>query len=146
MTTKIVYTIGHSSHSLSDLIDVLIKLKIESLIDIRRSPKSIKNPQFNSDTFPTILYEQTKMNYFFKGDAFGGRRKRKKSLMDNNGLIDSELRAYADHMQTSNFIYSFNELLSLISSQNCLLMCSESDVNECHRSLLSDYLLLKGVD
>ncbi|UJR09868.1 hypothetical protein I4U23_014090 [Adineta vaga] len=135
----IIYTVGHSSHDFETFFSLLKRYHIEQIIDIRRSPRSIRYPHFNIDQ----LKHTCLLSYSFQGDILGGRRRRRKSLDNlNNGLIDSDSHAYADHMQCDEFQKVINNLVSLSSSSTLVLMCSENNPEQCHRSLLADYLCL----
>ncbi|CAF1075244.1 unnamed protein product [Adineta steineri] len=132
-----IYTIGHSSHDLLTFFSILKRYNIEEIIDIRRSPRSNHNPNFNIDE----LKEKCLLKYSFQGDILGGRRRRRKSLDNlNNGLIDSDSHAYADHMQRNEFKKCVNDLVLYSQSSSVVLMCSENNPEQCHRLLLADYL------
>lgn len=137
---QLIYTIGHSSHDFETFFSLLKRYDIEHIIDIRRSPRSTRYPHFNIDRFERTCL----LRYTFQGDILGGRRRRRrKSLGDlNNGLIDSDSHAYADHMQRKEFQQAVNDLVLQCSSSTLVLMCSENNPDECHRLLLADYLCL----
>jgi uncharacterized protein (DUF488 family) len=140
---QIIYTIGHSIHDLSTFFSILNRYNIQQIIDIRRSPRSTHNPHFNIDRLKDECLATTSFKYSFQGDILGGRRRRRKSLGNlNNGLTDSESHAYADHMQRIEFHQIVNDLVLSSSSSSLVLMCSENDPEQCHRSLLADYLSL----
>jgi uncharacterized protein (DUF488 family) len=141
----IIYTIGHSSHDLSTFFSILQRYNINEIIDIRRSPRSTHFSQFNIDQLKEECLSRSSFKYSFQGDILGGRRRRRKSLGNlNNGLLDSDSHAYADHMQRIEFHQTINELVlsSSSSSSSLVLMCSENNPQQCHRSLLADYLSL----
>ena len=119
---------------------LLERYHIDQIIDIRRSPRSTRFPHFNFDQFKDECLSRSCFKYLFLGDILGGRRQRRKSLGNlNDGLLDSDSRAYADHMQR----IEFQEIIpQLISSSSSVLMCSENNPEQCHRSLLADYLSL----
>jgi uncharacterized protein (DUF488 family) len=139
---RIIYTIGHSSHDLSTFFSRLESYNINEIIDIRRSPRSTHFPHFNQDHLTKECLQRSSIKYSFYGDILGGRRRRRqKSLGDlNNALLDSDSHAYADHMQRIEFQQILNELIS--SSSTLVLLCSENNPEQCHRSLLADYLCL----
>lgn len=89
---------------------------------------------------------RSSFKYSFYGDTLGARRRRRKSLDQlNNALVDSDARAYADHMQSIEFQQSIQQFLSRLSTSSpttLVLMCSESNPEQCHRSFLADYLTL----
>jgi uncharacterized protein (DUF488 family) len=139
----VVYTIGHSSHDQSTFFSLLKRFNIDQIIDIRRSPRSTRYPHFNIDQLKDECLSSSSFKYSFQGDILGGRRRRRQSLGDlNNGLSDSDTHAYADHMQRIEFHQIINELVLAARSSSLVLMCSENNSEECHRSLLADYLCL----
>ena len=134
---QLIYTIGHSSHDFETFFSLLKRYDIELIIDIRRSPRSTRYPHFNIDRLESIC----SLRYSFQGDILGGRRRRRKSLGDlNNGLIDSDSHAYADHMQRKEFQQAVNDLVSGCCSSGMVLMCWVSDREGCGRLLLADCL------
>jgi uncharacterized protein (DUF488 family) len=138
-----IYTIGHSSHDLLTFFSLLKRYNIQEIIDIRRSPRSTHYPHFNIDQLKEECQLRSSFKYSFQGDILGGRRRRRKSLGElNNGLTDSDSRAYADHMQRIEFHQIINELILSSLSSSLVLMCSENNPEQCHRSLLADYLCL----
>ncbi len=138
---QIIYTIGHSSHDLSTFFSRLNHYNINEIIDIRRSPRSTHFPHFNDEQLKQECLSRSSFRYSFYGDILGGRRRRRKSLGNlNNALLDSDSHAYADHMQRIEFQQTINQLVSLSSS--LVLLCSENNPEQCHRSLLADYLIL----
>ena len=140
---RIIYTIGHSSHDLSTFFSRLEFYNINQIIDIRRSPRSTHFPHFNQDELMKECLQRSTIKYSFYGHILGGRRRRNKSLGDiNNALSDSDSRAYADHMQRIEFHQILNEIVSSSSSSSLVLLCSENNPEQCHRSLLADYLCL----
>lgn len=141
--SNIIYTVGHSSHDLSTFFSILKRHNINEIIDIRRSPRSTHFPQFNIDQLKEECLSRSSFKYSFQGDLLGGRRRRCKSLKNlNNGLLDSDSQGYADHMQRIEFHQLIKELVVLSSSSSLVLMCSENNPVQCHRSLLADYLCL----
>ena len=135
---RTIYTIGHSSHDLTTFFSLLERYHIETIVDIRRSPRSTRFPHFNFECL-----SRSSFNYSFRGDTLGGRRRRRKSLNNlNDGLVDDDSHGYADHMQRIEFQQCVNELIASSSSSSVVLMCSENNPEQCHRSLLADYLVL----
>lgn len=136
---RTVYTIGHSSHDLATFFSLLERFHIDTIVDIRRSPRSTRFPHFSSECLSSSTF-----NYLFRGDILGGRRRRRKSLNHlNDGLLnDNDSHAYADHMQRIEFQQSVNELITSSLSSSLVLMCAENHPSQCHRTLLADYLVL----
>ena len=141
VTKNIIYTIGHSTHSLEEFLAMLQSFDIKILADIRSLPGSRKFPQFNQ--------EDLKISMPASGIAYihlpnlGGRRKVKKDTK-NTRWNNPSFRAYADYMETENFKNAVVTLEELALKQNTAMMCSEAVWWRCHRSMVSDYLKAKG--
>ena len=118
-----IYTIGHSSHDLTDFFALLNRYNINVIIDIRRSPRSTRFPHFNIDQIKDECLSRSSFKYSFHGDILGARRRRRKSLVNlNNALLDSDLQGYADHMQRIEFQQIVNELVLSSLSSSLVLM------------------------
>jgi uncharacterized protein (DUF488 family) len=141
MTT--VYTIGHSNRPIETFIALLREHDIELLVDIRTVPKSRHNPQFGQDRLPGSL-EEAGIRYQYMQDL-GGLRK---STADspNGGWRNTSFRGYADWMQTDQFASAVVDLIRLAESVRTAIMCAEAVPWRCHRSLVGDALLVRGVE
>jgi uncharacterized protein (DUF488 family) len=137
----IIYTIGHSTHSIDEFLKMLQSFEIKHLVDIRSFPGSKKFPQFNKENLEASLKEN-RIDYTHLKEL-GGRRKVKKDSMNNRWRNDS-FRAYADYMETENFESGITQLQAIASKQTTVYMCSEAVWWRCHRSMVSDYLKAKG--
>src|SRR5205814_7639363 len=135
-----MYTIGHSTRSLDEFIALLHENGIERLADIRRYPGSRRYPHFSKESLQRELPERG-IEYVHMAEL-GGRRK---PLPDspNRGLRNEQFRAYADYMATSEFRAAVDRLLA--SDKRTTFMCAEAVPWRCHRNLLSDELLRRGV-
>jgi uncharacterized protein (DUF488 family) len=138
-----IYTIGHSNRSLDALIDELLGAHIELVADIRRYPASRRNPQFNRDTLATALSQHGIAYHHFV--ELGGRRT-PEADSTNMALRDPGFRGFADYMGTSDFDVALDDLLTIAAKKRTAIMCAESVPWRCHRSLLSDALLARGVE
>jgi uncharacterized protein (DUF488 family) len=141
MTT--VYTIGHSNRPIETFIDLLREHDIQVLVDIRTVPKSRHNPQFGQDRLPDSL-AAAGIEYRYKQDL-GGLRKTS-AASPNGGWRNTSFRGYADWMQTDRFASAVVELIGLAEAQRTAIMCAEAVPWRCHRSLVGDALLVRGVD
>ena len=138
---QLIYTIGHSTRSLEQLVHLLRTNGVKRLADIRRFPGSRRHPHFSrealSRSLPAegIAYEHL--------ENLGGRRK---PLPDsqNVALENEQFRAYADHMATPEFRAAVDRLLS--GDLTTAYMCAEAVPWRCHRNLLSDELVRRGLD
>lgn len=137
-----IYTIGHSTRTLPELIAMLQGHGVTRLIDVRTVPRSRHNPQFNSDTLPQVLAEAG-IAYTHQPGLGGLRPKRKNSI--NTGWRNASFRAYADYMQTAEFTASLEEMLEIAAQESVALMCAEAVPWRCHRSLIADALLARGL-
>ena len=139
-----LYTIGHSNRSLEDFIGLLQSQGINVLVDVRSQPHSRRYPQFSMENLRTEL-EQANITYHWAGRQLGGMRKPISNSI-HTALQDESLRAYADHMETENFTRGAYQLIRLARQDVTAIMCAEKLPQNCHRSLLSDYLLLQDVE
>ena len=137
-----LYTIGHSTHSLEQFVELLQQHHIGVLADIRRFPGSRKFPHFNRENLAAALPEAGIEYYWL--EALGGRRKSKTVSSLNLGLRNESFRNYADYMLTEEFRSAIQQLLNLAADKPTAYMCSESVFWRCHRRLVSDYLLVQG--
>ena len=139
-----LFTIGHSTHPLDRFLAMLAQHGIEVLADIRRFPGSRKFPQFNQDNLASALPEAG-IEYCWL-EALGGRRRKKTDGSSKNlGLRNESFRNYADYMLTDEFRAGVEQLLEVASERPTAFMCSESVFWRCHRRLVADYLLVKGI-
>ncbi len=140
MTT--IYTIGHSTRSIDEFIDLLHQHQITQLVDIRTIPKSRHNPQFGEDELPKSLKGAGIEYVYLK--ALGGLRSGKKDSI-NDAWRNASFRHYADYMQTDDFVSGIDQLIKLAEVEVTAIMCAEAVPWRCHRSLVSDALLVRGI-
>lgn len=136
-----VWTIGHSTHPLEEFVDMLLSFEIEVVADVRSFPGSRRYPQFNKENLETSLPELG-FEYVHILDL-GGRRKVKPDSINTNWRHPA-FRGYADYMQTDEFLNGIKQLTAIASVKRTAYMCSEAVWWRCHRSMVSDYLKLKG--
>lgn len=136
-----IYTIGHSTRSLAEFLDMLYSFDIKILADIRSLPGSRKFPQFDKENLKISL-EETGIQYIHLSDL-GGRRKVNRNSKNNRWVNDS-FRAYADYMETQEFRRAIVNLEHIALEHPTAYMCSEAVWWRCHRSMVSDYLKTKG--
>lgn len=142
MTLEPVCTIGHSNRSIEDFIGLLRQNGIACLLDIRTVPKSRHNPQFGQDQLPASL-AAAGIEYRYLRGLGGLRHPRKDS--PNGGWRNLSFRGYADYMQTAEFAANVDAVIELARDKSCALMCAEAVPWRCHRSLVADALLVRGV-
>ncbi|MBX3252511.1 MAG: DUF488 domain-containing protein [Chitinophagaceae bacterium] len=137
----IIYTIGHSTHSLDDFIAMLQSFAIKNLVDIRGLPGSRKFPQFDKENLEQSLEEYGIQYTHLK--ELGGRRKVHKDSK-NTRWRNASFRGYADYMETKAFEKGIEELEAIALQAPTAYMCAEAVWWRCHRSMVSDYLKAKG--
>jgi uncharacterized protein (DUF488 family) len=138
---KIIWTIGHSTHSFEEFVAMLNSFGIELIADIRSYPGSRRFPQFNKEALEISL-PQNKIQYVHLINL-GGRRKANPNSK-NTAWRHVAFRGYADYMETGVFKDGINELVKSALKQQTAYMCSEALWWRCHRSMISDYLKLRG--
>jgi uncharacterized protein (DUF488 family) len=136
-----IYTIGHSNRSIEAFIAMLQSFNIKVLADIRSMPGSRKWPHFNQDQLAYSL-QQVDIQYMHFPDL-GGRRKPKPDS-HNTAWHNKAFMGYADYMETAEFKNAITQLASIAEKTPTAYMCSEAVWWRCHRSLVSDYLKVKG--
>ena len=138
-----VFTIGHSTRAIDAFIELLRAHGVQRLIDVRTIPQSRHNPQFGSERLAASL-EQAGIQYTHMPGLGGLRRPRKDSV--NLGWRNASFRGYADYMQTPEFDENLKRSIELATHERVVLMCAESVPWRCHRSLIADALLARGID
>jgi uncharacterized protein (DUF488 family) len=139
----VVYTVGHSTRTSDEFLELLEAAGIEQLVDVRRLPGSRRLPQFDSDTLRDTLAERG-IDYCWI-PALGGRR-RPTPDSPNTGWRHAAFRAYADHTETDEFADGLFELLMLARGRPTVIMCAEVLWWRCHRRLIADVLVVLGLD
>ena len=138
-----VWTVGHSNVAVEVLLETLGAAGVEVVCDIRRFPMSRRNPQFNREAMAASL-AGAGIEYQHWVNL-GGRRPPDEDSM-NLGLRDAGFRGFADYMWTPEFDAALAALMELATSRRVAVMCAEALPWRCHRSLLSDALVARGVE
>jgi uncharacterized protein (DUF488 family) len=138
----VVLTVGHSTRPLETFIQLLQAHGVKRVSDVRTVPRSRRNPQFNGETLPNTL-SQAKIRYTHLKELGGLRHPRPDSL--NTGWRNASFRGFADYMQTPEFAAGLAKLMRLASRAQVAVMCAEAVPWRCHRSLIADALLVRGV-
>ena len=134
----VVYTVGHSTRTLVEFIDLLKTYDVTLVVDVRTVPRSRHNPQFNKETLPEALKAEG-IKYLHVPDLGGFRRPHPDS--PNLAWKNKTFRGYADYMQTREFAENLLKLVAL-ARENCVaVMCAEAMPWRCHRSLIADALV-----
>lgn len=138
----VVFTIGHSTRPVSEFIEIIRTFGIKKVVDIRTIPKSRHNPQFNGDILRESL-KTAKIRYLhLKG--LGGLRHAEKNS-PNKAWRNASFRGFADYMQTAEFEDGLGKLIKTAEKQATVIMCAEAAPWRCHRSLIGDALLIRGL-
>jgi transposase len=137
-----VLTIGHSTRTLEEFVGLLQAHGATLVVDVRTVPRSRHNPQFNKDSLPSSL-KQAGLGYLHIPGLGGLRHAKHDSL--NAAWRNASFRGYADYMQTPEFEQSLEELIRLTNQDRIALMCAEAVPWRCHRSLIADALLVRGI-
>ncbi len=137
-----VFTIGHSTRSIEDFIEIIKHYHIDELVDIRTIPKSRHNPQFNGEELAHVLRNHH-INYRHEKKLGGLRHASKDSI--NMAWKNLSFRGYADYMQTDEFKEGLQELITIAEHKVVVIMCAEAVPWRCHRSLIGDALLAHGI-
>ncbi len=137
-----IHTLGHSNRAAADTVALLQEHAIGLLVDVRSLPRSRHNPQYNSEALAQSL-AAAGIGYRHLR-ALGGMRKPRKDSV-NVGFKEDGFRGYADYMESADFGQALDELLALAQGQRVAILCAEADPLHCHRSLISDALMVRGV-
>ena len=141
MKDQTIWTIGHSTRSLEELVAMLHAFSITALVDIRNYPGSKRYPQFNKESLEISVPAND--NRYTHLKELGGRRRPVEDSL-NTAWRNEAFRGYADYMQTNEFITAIKTLETIAEKERTAYMCSEAVWWNCHRALVSDYLKSKG--
>jgi len=138
----VVLTIGHSTRTLEEFIGLLQAHGVTRVVDVRTVPRSRHNPQFNKTSLPRAL-KKVGLGYVHLPGLGGLRHAKRDSI--NMGWRNASFRGYADYMQTPEFEHNLEELIRLAKQERIAIMCAEAVPWRCHRSLIADALLVRGI-
>jgi|SRR5690349_8129634 len=142
LTELSLWTVGHSTRSINELLELLSSFRIGMLVDVRSFPGSRRYPHFNRENLSASL-TAAGVEYIHMPEL-GGRRKAKPDSLNMTWRNES-FRGYADYMETNAFREGIERLLELARERRTAIMCSEAVWWRCHRSLIADYLKAAGV-
>ena len=138
------YTIGHSTRSIGEFVDLLRPQRIGLVVDVRTIPRSRTNPQYNAEAFAKALSE-FQIGYAYISALGGLRGKRLDVPADTNALWDNQsFHNYADYATSEEFRSGLTRLRELGHTTICATMCAEAVWWRCHRRIIADYLLAAG--
>jgi uncharacterized protein (DUF488 family) len=137
-----IVTVGHSTRTIEDFLALLKHYQITEVVDIRTIPKSRHNPQFNGPELAHVLRSHH-IGYRHQKNLGGLRHAHTDSI--NMAWKNSSFRGFADYMQTEDFNIGIQELIKIAHEKTVAIMCSEAVPWRCHRSLIGDALLVRGI-
>lgn len=140
--TNIIYTVGHSTRTIDDFIELIKSYGIEEVIDVRTIAGSKYNPQYNEENLRKSL-EENSLTYLHLKELGGLRHPNKDSI--NKGWVNKSFRGYADYMQTLEFLKAVEQLIVLSNKNKVVIMCAEAVPWKCHRTLIGDALTVRKI-
>ena len=138
----VILTVGHSTRTLKQFIALLLAHGVNQLVDVRTIPRSRHNPQFNRTRLPGPL-RKVGIRYIHMAGLGGLRHARPDSI--NTGWRNASFRGFADYMQTPEFEKALDQLIQVAKRRRTAIMCAEAVPWRCHRSLIGDALLVRGI-
>lgn len=138
-----VLTLGHSTRPLGEFLDLLRERGVQVLVDVRRYPMSRRHPQFSRDTLAASL-EEAGIQYMHEPDL-GGRRAPRPGSPHTAWRVEA-FRGYADHMETPQFVAALERLMERARPETVAILCAEAVPWRCHRRLISDALVARGIE
>ena len=138
----LVLTAGHSTRTLKDFVALLLAHDVKQLIDVRTIPRSRHNPQFNQGRLPRPL-QKAGIRYRHMAGLGGLRNARRDST--NTAWRNASFRGFADYMQTPEFEEALDQLIHWAQKRRTVIMCAEAVPWRCHRSMIGDALLARGI-
>ena len=140
-----IYTIGHSTRSIEEFVELLRKHDITQLVDVRSIPGSRHNPQYNKEALEKSL-PKLGIEYFYEKNLGGYKKKKTDASSTNTAWRNASFRNYADYMQTEAFRDGLMTLIDMAQDKPAAIMCAEAVPWRCHRSLVGDALLVRGIE
>ena len=138
-----MYSIGHSTRPLAEFIALLEAHGIRQLVDIRSMPRSRRHPHFSSDALSASLRDRGIV--YRHHPALGGMRKPRRDSRNSAWRVEG-FRGYADYMETKPFRAALDELVAVAREAPTAIMCAEAVWWRCHRQLVADALVAKGIE
>ena len=137
-----LFTVGHSTRTIEELLALLTGHGVQTLVDVRRYPGSRRHPQFSRDALAASL-EEAGIRYLHAPDL-GGRRAARPDSPHTAWRVDA-FRGYADYMETPAFQTALERLIRQSAETPTAILCAEAVPWRCHRRLISDALVARGV-
>ncbi|HEY4734575.1 MAG TPA: DUF488 domain-containing protein [Gemmatimonadaceae bacterium] len=137
-----LFTVGHSTRSLEQFLGLLAREGATHLVDVRAFPTSARYPHFSRPTLERAIIDSG--GRYTHAPSLGGRRRGRRDSR-NTQWRNASFRAYADYMDTREFADAIDDLLKLATLETTVIMCAEAVPWRCHRSLIADAALARGV-
>lgn len=138
-----IWTVGHSTRTIEEFLDLLRHHQIDILVDVRHFPGSRKFPHFNKSALhDALITAGIRYEHLVE---LGGRR-RVHADSHNVAWRNASFRGYADYMEAGPFRAGVERLLEIARGGRAAIMCSEAVWWRCHRSMIADYLKANGVE
>jgi len=142
--TNTFFTIGHSTRTIAEFVDLLREFRVDFVVDVRSMPRSRANPQFNGESLPEVL-ARWQIGYEHIAELGGLRGKARGAEPSPNAYWRVRgFRNYADYALTKPFAAGLARLRVLGGQHRCAIMCAEAVWWRCHRRIITDYLLSEG--
>jgi uncharacterized protein (DUF488 family) len=143
--TKPVYTVGHSTRTIDEFTELLIAAEIRTVVDVRSSPSSRKFPHFSRDRLSRAL-ESIQIRYVYCA-ALGGHREKSKIIpAETNAFWQHQsFHNYADYAMSEAFRAGLGRLVETSRLSLTAIMCAEAVWWRCHRRIIADYLISRGI-
>jgi uncharacterized protein (DUF488 family) len=136
-----LYTVGHSTRSLEDLVAILRAAGVDSLVDVRSVPRSRRHPQFERDA---LARELPALGIDYRHEKALGGFRRPAPDSPNGGWEHPAFRGYADYMDTPEFVRALARLEGAAGARATCVMCAEAQWWRCHRRLIADAVVARG--
>ena len=143
MRPGVIWTIGHSTRSLEELIGLLRGERIELLADVRRYPASRLHPHFNAEALRRSLIAA---DLRYEGYPELGGRRTPRADSANTRWRNASFRGYADYMESAAFEAAMSRLMADAAGARTAIMCAEAPWWRCHRALIADALKARGIE
>ena len=137
-----LFTIGHSTRSLEQFLGLLAREGATHLVDVRAFPTSARHPHFSQPNLQRAITDSG--NRYTHVPSLGGRRRGRRDS-HNTLWRNASFRAYADYMETREFTEALDDLLAFVALEPTAIMCAEAVPWRCHRSLIADAVVAKGI-
>jgi uncharacterized protein (DUF488 family) len=138
-----IFTVGHSTHPIGEFLEMLQSQAVRRLVDVRTVPRSRHNPQFNREDLSRALNDR-RLDYRHMPGLGGLRHPQRDSI--NMAWRNANFRGYADYMQTPEFVENLDSLIKFGKQEPTAVMCAEAVPWRCHRLLIADALLVRGIN